>query len=58
MKGPVLAIAFAAAVIIVAIIYAPRCDATSPDGFRLGSILMFGCDRSNNRRNRQREDLR
>lgn len=59
MRELLIALVFAVAVIaLVLAVYPPQCNANSPDGFRIGNILLFGCDRSNNRCIRQREELR
>jgi hypothetical protein len=48
MKVFLIAAASAVAIIALAALYIkflPQCDARSPDGFRLGNVRMFGCDR-------------
>lgn len=35
----------AAAILAVGIAVAPGCTPSSPDGFRLGGMLLQGCDR-------------
>lgn len=41
-----LAVSFVFTVVVLALVFhagAPRCDANSPHGLRLGGILMGGC---------------
>lgn len=42
----IMAVMAYAALIIASVLYAPRCTPQSPDGTRVGEMLVHGCDRS------------